>query len=244
MRNIKLVIQYEGTAYHGWQIQPEVITVQKVLLDGLAKIIGERVKLSASARTDSGVHARCQVVSFKTDSLILPGRLVRALNGLLPDDIVVVKASYCPDSFNARYSARSREYRYSILNRSFRSPFDLRHCYFVSYPVDVDAMKEGAGFFLGTHDFTSFESHFGKRDNPVRTVEKLNIFSRAGFIRLDIRANGFLTYMVRIVAGTLLDVGRGKILPGDIREILKARERQRAGPTLPSKGLCLMKVFY
>jgi tRNA pseudouridine38-40 synthase len=244
MRNIKLVIQYDGTAYHGWQIQPEVVTVQEVLLDRLAKVIGERVKLSASARTDSGVHARCQVVNFKTDSLILPGRLILALNGLLPDDIVVAKASDLPDSFNARHSARSREYRYSILNRRFRSPFDLGHCYFVSYPVDVDAMKEGAGFLLGTHDFTSFESHSGKRDNPVRTVEKLNLFSRAGFIRLDIRANGFLTHMVRIVAGTLLDVGRGKILPEDIREILKARERQRAGPTLPAKGLCLMKVIY
>ena len=157
---------------------------------------------------------------------------------------MVAKASDRPDSFNARHSARSREYRYSILNRRFRSPFDLRHCYFFPYPVDLSAMKEGAGFLLGTHDFTSFESHSGKRDNPVRTVEKLNLFSRAGFIRLDIRANGFLTHMVRIVAGTLLDVGRGKILPGDIREILKAGERQRAGPTLSAKGLCLMKVIY
>jgi tRNA pseudouridine38-40 synthase len=245
MRNIKLIIQYDGTCYHGWQIQPDVLTVEEVLLDRLEKIIGERVKLSAAARTDSGVHARCQVASFKTTSSILPERFSLALNGLLPEDIVVAKVSLAPDSFNARYSARARIYRYTILNRTFRSPFDSRHCYFFPYQVDLNAVNRAVKFLVGEHDFSSFQAGRGReRVNRIRTVEKLKLFSRAGFIHVDIQADGFLTHMVRIVMGTLLDVGRGKILPEDVKEILKAKNRQKAGPTLPAKGLCLMKVVY
>lgn len=245
MRNIKLIMQYDGTSYHGWQIQPAVLTVEEVLLDRLEKVIGEKVKLSAAARTDSGVHARCQVVSFKTTSSIPQERLRLALNSLLPEDIVVAKVSFAPDSFNARYSARARIYRYTILNRTFRSPFDLRYCYFFPYRVDIDAMDRGGRFLVGEHDFSSFQASCGrKRNNRVRTVEKLKLFSRAGFIYMDIQAGGFLTHMVRIIMGTLLDVGRGKILPEDVKKILEAKDRQKAGPTLSAKGLCLMKVVY
>ncbi len=254
MRNIKLIIQYDGTSYHGWQIQPAVVTVERVLLDRLEKIIGEKVKLSAAARTDSGVHARCQVINFETTSSIAPRRLKLALNSLLPEDIVVARASLAPGGFNARFSARARIYRYTILNRTFRSPLDSRYCYFFPYRVDLDAMNRAVKFLIGKHDFSSFQASFGKkrsksaraieRSNSVRTIERLKLFSRAGFIYTDIQANGFLTYMVRIVMGTLLDVGRGKILPEDVKEILEAMDRQQAGPTLPAKGLCLMKVIY
>ncbi len=246
MRNIKLVLQYDGTSYHGWQIQPDVVTVEGILLDGLEKVIGEKVKLSAAARTDSGVHARCQVVSFKTTSSIAAKRLKLALNGLIPRDIVVAKASGAAESFNARYSARARIYRYTILNRTFRSPFDSHYCYFFPYQVDLDAMKGAVKFLIGKHDFSSFQASFGKKggSSSVRTVEKLKLFSRAGFVYMDIQANGFLTHMVRVIMGTLLDVGRGKILPEYVKRILEAKDRQKAGPTLPARGLCLMKVLY
>lgn len=245
MRNIKLVLQYDGTSYHGWQIQPDVVTVEGILLDGLEKVIGEKVKLSAAARTDSGVHARCQVVSFKTTSSIAPKRLKLALNGLIPRDIVVAKASEAAESFNARYSAMARIYRYAILNRTFRSPFDSHYCYFFPYQVDLDAMKGAVKFLIGKHDFSSFQASFGKKGrSSVRTVEKLKLFSRADFVYMDIQADGFLTHMVRVIMGTLLDVGRGKILPEDVKRILEAKDRQKAGPTLPARGLCLMKVLY
>ena len=244
MRNIKLVIQYDGTSYHGWQIQPGVPTIQGVLLEALRKITGEKAKVYAAARTDSGVHARCQVVSFETASSLLPKRMQCALNSLLPEDIVVVKASRVSDGFHARYCARSRLYRYTMLNRKFRSPFSSGYCYFFPYAVDIDAMKDAAEFLVGEHDFSSFEARFGRREKSIRTIEKINIFSRAGFICTDIQANGFLTHMVRIVMGTLLDVGRGKTRPADIERILEAKDRQKAGATLPAKGLCLMKVTY
>ncbi len=246
MRNIKLVLQYDGTSYHGWQIQPDVVTVERVLLDGLEKVIGEKVKLSAAARTDSGVHARCQVVSFKTTSSIAPERLKLALNGVIPRDIVVARASEAAESFNARYSARARIYRYAILNRTFRSPFDSHYCYFFPYQVDLDAMKGAVKFLIGKHDFSSFQASFGKKgsSSSVRTVEKLKLFSRTDFVYMDIQGDGFLTHMVRIIMGTLLDVGRGKILPEDVKKTLEAKDRQKAGPTLSARGLCLMKVLY
>lgn len=244
MPNIKLVIQYDGTAYHGWQIQPDVVTVERILRDKLKVIMRKDVKLFAAARTDSGVHARCQVVNFGTDKCIPPEKLQMALNRLLPKDIVVITSTLVSESFNARRSARSRLYRYTVLNRKFRSPFDLKYCYFFPYVLDLDTMKKGAGFLLGTYDFTSFESCSGRRDVHIRTVKKLNLFSRAGFIHFDIQANGFLTHMVRIIMGTLLNVGRGKILPEDVVKILDAKDRRKAGPTLPARGLCLMKVIY
>ena len=244
MRNIKLVIQYDGTSYHGWQRQPDVITVESVLVASLEKIIGERVKLYAAARTDSSVHARFQVVNFKTANPILPHKLRFALNGLLPDDVVVAKVACVPDNFNARYDAKGKVYRYTILNREFRSPFDLRYCYFFPYPIDVVLMTRAAELLIGKHDFSSFQARFGERKNPARTVRNVKIFSRAGFIYTDIQADGFLTHMVRIIMGTLLEAGRGKISPEDVKQILEGKDRSRAGPTLPPCGLCLMKVLY
>lgn len=244
MHNIKLIIQYDGTSCHGWQVQPDVLTVQGILLDCLRKVIGEKVETSAGARTDSGVHARCQVANFKTTSSIHPKKLALALNSLLPKDIVIAKASYVPDSFNARYSARARKYRYTILNRTFRSPFDLRYCYFFPREIDVNSMNRAARFLVGLHDFSSFQASFGKRENSTRTIENIKLFSRAGFIYMDIQASGFLTHMVRIIIGTLLNAGTGKIPPEDVKRILEAEDREKAGPTLPAKGLCLMKILY
>ena len=244
MHNIRLVIQYDGTAYHGWQVQPGVITVEEVITDKLGRITGEKIKLSASARTDSGVHARCQVLNFRTDSAIPPGKLKLALNRLLPADIVAASASFAPYGFNARYNAKFRLYRYTILNRRLRSPFDLRYCYFFPYTIDTGIMRHAAKFLTGKHDFSSFQASFGKRKNCIRTVEEIKLFQRAGFIHMDICADGFLTHMVRIVMGTLLEAGRGKIPAEEIKKILNSKDRQKAGPTLPSRGLCLMKVVY
>ncbi len=244
MKSIKLTFEYDGENYHGWQRQPQVITIQGTIEEALAKILQERVNLIGSGRTDAGVHAQGQVANFKTKSYIPLRNLKAALNSSLPGDIVIRHAALVPDDFHARYHAKSKLYRYTILNSSLLSPFLRKYTYFFSHFLDIAAMKRAAKFLVGKHDFSSFRGAGMAGENCLREVKKLRISAKKEFICLDVEADGFLYNMVRIIAGTLVEVGRGKMAAGEVESILRAQDRRHAGPTLPARGLCLLKVKY
>ena len=244
MRNIKLILQYEGTRYHGWQVQPGRATVCGVLKEKLQSVINEPAVVYASSRTDSGVHALCQVANFRTGSDIPAENLRTALNGMLPGDICVLRAEDAPADFHSCYSAKSRKYRYTIRTSLIRSPFDRLYSYHYPWRLDADVMKKAAGFLKGTHDFSAFKSARGEKLNRVRTVMAADVRCEDDYVHIDVEADGFLTYMVRNIAGTLMGAGRGRVTPGGVREILKSRDRNKAGPTLPARGLWLVGVEY
>lgn len=243
MHNVKLIIEYDGAPYHGWQVQPGKETVQGMLQEKLKILLHEKAILKVAGRTDSGVHASGQAANFKTNSELAPESIQKALNSLLPQAIVIREVCYAPDEFDARASALSRLYRYSILNRGFRSVFLDRFTYFYPYPLKTALIRKASGYLIGRHNFSSFCR--GRHQNPVKTVMGIKVSSnREGFIYIDIESNAFLTNMVRIIAGTLLEAGRGRIAPERLKDILEAKDRKLAGPTLPAKGLCLMRVIY
>jgi tRNA pseudouridine38-40 synthase len=244
MRNIKLVLQYDGTGYHGWQIQPDKKTVCGIFKQSLSRLINESPVIHASSRTDSGVHALCQVVNFRTASHIPAESIRTALNSMLPEDICVVSVENTGQDFHACYSAKSRMYRYTIRNASVPSPFDRQYSYHYPFKLDIADMAEAAEHILGTHDFSAFKSARGEKSNRVRTVFSAEISARGEYVRFEISADGFLTYMVRNIAGTLLEIGRGKIPPFGIKDILSSKDRCKAGPTLPARGLFLVHVGY
>ncbi len=245
MVNIALVLEFDGSDYHGWQLQENAPSVQGALMDAVERVLGERPKLHASGRTDAGVHALGLVVSFKVDTQLRPDELQRALNGLLPPDIVVRRAEKVPLDFHAQFSVVGKTYKYVILNRDAPSAVFRRYSWHVRAPLDVPAMREGAGFLVGSHDFRSFwgGDSADPRD-PVRTVEELNVTQEGEMIDIRIRADGFLRYMVRNITGTLVEVGRKKIAPSRVKEILDSKDRKQAGPTAPPHGLFLVEVYY
>lgn len=244
MRNIKLVLQYDGTLYHGWQVQPGKKTVCGVFREKLRQVINEPAVVYASSRTDSGAHALGQVVNFRTASGIPARKIKDALNGMLPDDISVSSAGEEDEGFHACYSALRRKYRYTIRNVPLRSPFDRLYSYHFPYPLVEADMQIGARHLRGSHDFSAFKSAKGEKPCRVRTVELLDVQRSGDYIHIDVAADGFLTYMVRNIAGTLLESGRGRFPPREIKNILLSRDRKNAGPTLPARGLCLMEVDY
>ena len=244
MRNNKLTIEYDGGNYHGWQRQPDPATVQETIEKVLARVLQEKVNLIGASRTDAGVHARGQVASLKTKSEIPLRNLKAALNSLLPEDILIKGSLRAGEEFHARYSAKSKFYRYTILNRALSSPFLRKYAYFFPHPLDTQAMKKAAKHLIGRHDFSSFRGTATGRNSCLRTVKKLTVTSRNNFIYIDMEADGFLYNMARVISGTLLEIGRGKISSQDIKKILPAGDRRRAGPTLPPHGLCLVKVKY
>lgn len=244
MRNIKLIISYDGTRYAGWQFQKNAKSIQQVLETVLKKITGEPVKLKASGRTDSGVHARYQVANFKTNSKIPLKKIKDALNSYLPEDILVNSAQIAGLDFDSQRCAKSKHYRYTVTTSRFVDPF-IRH--FVarfSYPLNISPMRRAAAILAGRHDFKAFQASGSDEKNTVRTIKKISVARRKGLIYIDVWADGFLYNMVRTIAGTLLEIGRGKLSEGRISEILKKKARRLAGPTAPAKGLCLMKVEY
>jgi tRNA pseudouridine38-40 synthase len=243
-RNIKLVVEYDGTNYRGWQVQPDCPTIQGELELAVKQITGEAVRVTGAGRTDSGVHALGQVANFHTSSDMPVGKMRRALNAVLPRDIVALDLSEVPESFNARHSARSKRYRYSILNRVVPSAIQRYQVMHVAQPLDVAAMKEAAGHLVGTLDFSSFACNSGKEDNPVRTVMEIAIEKRDDYVIIEIEAISFLYKMVRSIVGTLIEVGMGKMSPIDVLNILQARDRKAAGQTAPAGGLALVRVDY
>jgi tRNA pseudouridine38-40 synthase len=253
MRNIRLTIAYDGTDFHGWQRQPQLLTVQEALETRIAKIAGSRVTLYGSGRTDAGVHAAGQVANFKTESPIPCRSLVKALNDILPVAIRVRKAEDVPPEFHARYSAKAKTYRYRILHAAVCPPYLARYVYHHPYPLDVQRMAQAAKLLEGEHDFTSFagsdqalREKMRNQDSNVRQLflSRVSVRKELRMIVYEVRGSGFLHHMVRNIVGTLLEVGSGKIWPEDIPRILEARDRCRAGPTAPASGLWLVRVEY
>ncbi|MFQ5691742.1 MAG: tRNA pseudouridine(38-40) synthase TruA, partial [Nitrospinota bacterium] len=241
----RLTLEYDGTDYHGWQLQGNVRTLQGALLDALEKLLGRRPTVYASGRTDAGVHALGQVVNFRADTRLQPDEIQRALNSLLPRDIAVRRVGRVPDDFHAQHSSVGKAYKYVILNRGFPSPLLRRFSWHVRSPLDVSGMREGGAHLVGRHDFRAFwGGDAGSERDPVRTVEALDVLPEGETIEIRIKADGFLRYMVRNIVGTLVEVGRGKMTPARVREILESRDRSQAGPTAPPQGLFLVEVFY
>jgi len=242
-RNVKLTIEYDGTAYHGWQRQANAVTVQEALEDGIAAVVGHGVTLYGSGRTDAGVHALGQVASFHTDSTIPADGLHHAINTAVPKDIAVVAAEDVPDGFHARYSATGKTYRYTIVCRPVRPAVGAAYVHWLRHELDVEAMRTAANRFIGEHDFAAFQTE-SDVENTVRTVTRAEWVSEGDRLAFYVAANGFLYNMVRAMVGTLIEVGLGKREPDDIPRLLASRDRTQAGPTAPAKGLCLMQVDY
>jgi len=244
MRNIKLTIEYDGTNHAGWQVQKNAKTIQEVLEDALRKILQRKVVLYSSGRTDSGVHAQAQVANFKSDTKLSCDSIVRALNSCLPEDIAIKKAQDVPLSFHSRFSAKSKLYRYTILNSKTRSPLARHFSCHIPYKLDIKAMRLAAKHIIGRRDFKSFQATDKIKRPSVRTIKNISIKKPGDFIYIDVEADGFLYRMVRNIVGTLLDAGRGKIRHNDVKAVIKTCDRTKSGPTAKPLGLCLIKVKY
>jgi len=244
-RNLKLTIEYDGTRYFGWQFQVGRPTIQGVLEGVLARILDHPVRVTAAGRTDRGVHALGQVAACLTSSRIPADRLVLAANSYLPEDIVLRDAEEVPPTFHARRSATGKWYRYTILNRRIPQ-VRCRHFHAqVAWPLDVERMGEAARAFVGEHDFRAFQSNSKRPPAPtVRMVFCVDVAREGDFISIDVVGRSFLYTMVRTIAGTLIEVGRGKRAPGEVTELLGRRDRRLSGPTADPRGLCLMEVYY
>jgi len=246
MLHLKITLAYDGTNYAGWQIQPVTHgpTIQGVVAATLTRLTGESTNPAAAGRTDAGVHARGQVISFTTASRIPVERWPLALNSLLPEDIVVLAAEIVPEDFHARYSARWKWYRYTIYNHGIPDVFSRRYSWQVRQPLEREAMAAAAIYLLGRHDFRSFCAAGSSAVNYEREVQKAEFSCQENYIYFDFVANGFLYHMVRNMVGTLVEIGRGRLSPEAIPGILASRSRDRAGPTAPARGLCLERVGY
>ncbi len=237
------VIEYDGTDYLGFQLQAEGRTIQGEVERALAKVTRRETRVIGAGRTDAGVHAVGQVIGFVPQWKHSLPELQRAMNALLPEDIAVHQMAWVADDFHPRFSAVSREYRYTILNQAFRSPLAQRFAYHYLKPLDVEAMARAAKCLVGSHDFASF-GRSPQGENTVRQVYQAQCTRQDQFIYFDIVANAFLYRMVRSIVGTLLLVGIGKLSPERFGEILQARDRRRSGSVAPARGLCLMRVNY
>ena len=244
MRNLKLTLSYDGTDFSGWQTQPGYRTVQETLERAIALLTGEAVRANASGRTDTGVHAVGQVVNFYSTSRLAPDALVRALNAHLPPDVVVSAAADMPQAFDANRDARRKLYRYVIHDGPVANVFLRRYACQSRHGLDADAMRRAAEPLKGRHDFHSFETDWPNRMSSVRTIAHVAVNRVGDWVWLDVEADGFLYNMVRAIAGTLINVGRGYWPVSQVAEILEAEDRREAGPTAPAQGLFLMRVTY
>ncbi|MDP2940908.1 MAG: tRNA pseudouridine(38-40) synthase TruA [Candidatus Omnitrophota bacterium] len=252
LRNIRLTIEYDGTNYCGWQVQKShKVTrsqshksIQEVIEKALRRILQEKVKLIASGRTDAGVHALAQVVNFKAHSAIPAEKLQKALNALLPEDIVITQAKETGLDFHSRFQARSKIYRYTILNRDYPCAFLRNRAYLYPQPLDIKLMQRESRVLLGRHNFKSFQASDKRERDPVRLIKKLKITRSKNLIYIDIEADGFLYNMVRNIVGTLIEIGRHRFAKGKLKKILLSADRRLAGPLAPAHGLCLVRVNY
>ena len=247
MRRIRIVVAYDGTNYCGWQIQPNGITIEEILNKQISRLTGEDIKIIGASRTDSGVHALGNVAVFDTESRIPGERFAYALNQKMPDDIVIVRSEEVPAGWHPRYQDEiSKTYEYHIYNAKVRNPLKSRYSTFVSFDLDVEKMREGAKYILGEHDFASFCNVRTNAKDTVRTVHEIEIKETSNEfgkeIILRVTGNGFLYNMVRIIAGTLIRVGRGFYEPEKIAEILDAKEHTSEGITAPPNGLVLVSI--
>ncbi|WP_435010292.1 tRNA pseudouridine(38-40) synthase TruA [Tundrisphaera lichenicola] len=244
MRNLKLLISYDGTGFSGWQRQPDRRTVQQVLEEAIGQLTGVVAPTNASGRTDAGVHALGQVVHFYTASGHKPEVFVKALNAILPPDVRVLDARDVPQSFHCTLDAKAKLYRYVIDNRPIADPFRLRYSYHVYQRLDDEAMDRAAQALKGRHDFHSFETNWPNRTSSVRTITYIAVSRKGDSVWIEVEADGFLYNMVRSITGTLILVGLGRWPESKVAEALTAEDRREAGPTAPPQGLFLVRVRY
>jgi len=245
MPNFRLTLSYDGTAFHGWQTQPGLRTVQETVEKALAELVGApRVRLNASGRTDTGVHAVAQVANFQADTRLSPEVVLRATNARMPEDVVIRRCEAVPDGFDANRDAVRKLYRYVMHDGDVPDLFQRRHCHHLRYKLDVPTMKQAARALLGTHDFRCFETEWPNRATSVRTITHVGVNRFGEWVWLDVEADGFLYNMVRAIAGTLTNIGRGFWPVEYLAALIAAGDRTRAGPTAPAKGLFLMRVTY
>jgi tRNA pseudouridine38-40 synthase len=242
--NIKVVLEYDGSGFAGWQQQAHGRTVEAELKQALKAISGQDLKVYAAGRTDAGAHAEGQVVSFQTDGRISPHRLVAALNAKLPADVAVLSGEEVPDEFHARYSAKWRRYRYRYLDRPSRPALERGRCWHVRGALDADSMSTAAKALTGRHDWTSYCSASEPPDARVREMRSARVVRRGDVVELELVAEGFLRGLARSIAGALAEVGRGRRPPEWVGEVLEARDRRKAARTAPAGGLTLMEVIY
>jgi tRNA pseudouridine38-40 synthase len=243
-RHIKLTIEYDGTDFSGWQRQANAPTVQQTIEEALASMCHAKVILRGAGRTDAGVHARGQVASFFTDTRIPVAGFVRGLNSVLPRSIGIRTGEEVDERFDARRSARGKHYRYQVWNREERAPLVDRYAWHVVTPLDLAAMQAGAPYLVGEHDFSAFRAADCDRKNPVRVLHRVDVARQGDLVTFDLEGTAFLKNMVRVIVGTLCEVGHGRRTPANIAEVLAGRDRTRAGRTAAPRGLTLERVLY
>ena len=244
MKNIKLTIEYDGTGFSGWQTQPNARAVQDVVSAGIQQLTGEKVDLTGSSRTDAGVHALGLSANFHTSSNIPPERFAYALNTALPEDVVIRKSEEVETDFHARFDAKGKKYRYLFLNSLYPSALMRYRAYHIQHTLNFDAMQKAVGYFLGTHDFSAFRASGSDVKTSERTITWVSLAKKEDIIEFEIMGDGFLYNMVRIIAGTMVDVGKERIKPEDVPGIIMDKDRKKAGRTAPAHGLYLVEVFY
>ena len=244
MRKIKLTLEYEGTRYAGWQIQKSADTIQERVEDALERVLREKVRVHAAGRTDAGVHALGQVAHFQTRSSLPRENIRNGANTYLPSDIVILRAGEVLPDFHARYKAKGKNYRYLVYRRKEPSPFRVDRAYHFPLPLDTEKMERAARHLKGRHDFNAFAASGSSVKNTVRTLSRIGISEKGELLTFELAADGFLYKMIRNIVGTLLEVGKGKIPPEELKNILNSRDRKLAGPTAPAAGLYLLKVIY
>ena len=244
MKRVKLIVAYDGTAYCGWQVQPNGPTIEGELNAALTILTGENIQVIGASRTDAGVHGLCNVAVFDTESPIPGEKFSYALSQRLPEDIRVRNSEEVAPDFHPRHQASRKTYAYRILNAEFPDPTKRLYTHFTYHKMDVSQMQKAAEYFVGEHDFKSFCSPAATVESTVRTIYKCQVSKEGELITIEVQGNGFLYNMVRIMAGTLMEVGCGRMLPEQIPDILKQKDRNAAGPTAPAKGLCLVKYEY
>lgn len=244
MKRIKLVVSYDGTNYYGWQKQPNAVTVEEVLNRELSRLLGEAVEVIGASRTDSGVHALGNVAVFDTDTRIPPEKISYALNARLPKDIVIQDSKEVPPDFHPRRTDCAKTYEYRILNTRFPVPTMRLYAHYVYKPMDVEQMQRAAAFLVGEHDFASFCSSGSQVKETVRTIYRLDLKREGDLVFFQVEGDGFLYNMVRIIAGTLIEVGIGSYPPEKVKEMLEAKNRITCGPKAPACGLTLVGIRY
>lgn len=244
MKRVKLVVAYDGTNYHGWQVQDNGITIEEVLNRAISELVQEDIKVIGASRTDAGVHACGNVAVFDTESRIPGDKFSFALNQRLPEDIRIQESCEVDADFHPRYADTVKTYEYNILNRRFELPSKRLYAAFCYYPMDIGRMNQAAAYLVGEHDFKSFCSAGAQVQTTIRTIYAVNVTKDDDMVHIRITGNGFLYNMVRIIAGTLMQVGTGLMEPEQVKEILEARDRSKAGPTAVAKGLTLVEIRY
>lgn len=256
--NVRLLLEYDGTNFHGWQRQANLPTIQATLEDVLSRITKQTIKVAGAGRTDAGVHAAGQVANFKSALKLAEPSWVKAINSLLPQDIRIKSTEYVPTEFHARYSAKSKVYQYLILNSEQSSPFLRNYVWHIKQPLGISFMKEATEYLIGTHDFSSFRASACGAKSPVRTLDRLEIVTDGDTSRIFLKnmgsaprlivftfeARSYLQHMVRNIVGTLAEVGRGKLHSSDVRDILEKKDRRHAGPIASPQGLFLVEIKY